>query len=510
VGGCIGGYNAFITELNNAGSALLYSTYLGGNGINPNETVGIIEFGNGDQANALALDSSGNVYVAGQAVSYDFPVTSGSFQATNPSAHSTLPGSGSPFVAKFNVSGTSNTTTPTVTVTPASSTITSALPLTVTVSVSGGSGNPVPTGTVTLASGTYSSAPSTLSGGTATIEIPAGSLVPDEAVACGYAASPDILSANYVPDAASSSTYKFSSGLGSVDVVAPCISVTPDVTTISLTQAQSQPFSLTIAASGGAGNPVPTGTVTLTTGSYTSAATTLSAGGATITIPAGTLIAGENLLNISYSGDNNYARFPLASLAIVNVTTGSGTPSFTITGTPVTVNAGATTGNTSTITVTSTAGFKGSVNLTAAVTSGPTGAQFPPTFSFVPSSQVIVGVNPGTATLIIATRAVGVCNQAHQMKRTVPRYAWYTESGAALGCLLLLGFTPRRRNWRATLALLVVLVTATGGLLGCGGSGSGSACSGTTPGIYTVTVTGTSGPTTAAGEIVLTVQEPTR
>ena len=52
-GGCIGGYNAFITELNSAGSALVYSTYLGGNGINPDDSVGIIEYGDGDQANAF-------------------------------------------------------------------------------------------------------------------------------------------------------------------------------------------------------------------------------------------------------------------------------------------------------------------------------------------------------------------------------------------------------------------------------------------------------------------------
>jgi len=56
-----GGQNAFVSKLNAAGSALVYSTYLGGNGVY------------GDSANAIAVDSSGNAYVAGETDSSDFP-----------------------------------------------------------------------------------------------------------------------------------------------------------------------------------------------------------------------------------------------------------------------------------------------------------------------------------------------------------------------------------------------------------------------------------------------------
>ena len=54
-----GGYDAFVTKLNAAGSALVYSTYLGGSGR---------RFGQG-----IAVDGSGNAYVTGSTSSTNFP-----------------------------------------------------------------------------------------------------------------------------------------------------------------------------------------------------------------------------------------------------------------------------------------------------------------------------------------------------------------------------------------------------------------------------------------------------
>jgi uncharacterized protein (TIGR03437 family) len=51
----------FVTKLNPAGSVLVYSTYLGG--------------GSADDAYALALDRNGNVYITGRTNSSDFPLT---------------------------------------------------------------------------------------------------------------------------------------------------------------------------------------------------------------------------------------------------------------------------------------------------------------------------------------------------------------------------------------------------------------------------------------------------
>ncbi len=81
-----GGRNAVVLKLNPAGNSLVFSTYLGGSGL--------------DVANGIALDSSGNIYVAGDTTSTNFPATSGAFQRSNR-------GSQNAFVAKLNSSGSS-------------------------------------------------------------------------------------------------------------------------------------------------------------------------------------------------------------------------------------------------------------------------------------------------------------------------------------------------------------------------------------------------------------------
>jgi hypothetical protein len=76
---------AFVAKLNSAGSALVYSTYLGGSAQ--------------DGSNAIAVDSAGSAYVTGWTCSSDFP-TALPLQAS-------LKGACDPFVTKFNPSGTS-------------------------------------------------------------------------------------------------------------------------------------------------------------------------------------------------------------------------------------------------------------------------------------------------------------------------------------------------------------------------------------------------------------------
>ncbi|BCB77874.1 hypothetical protein Pflav_042840 [Phytohabitans flavus] len=77
-------YDAFVAKVNPTGSGLVYSTFLGGFDI--------------DDILAIALDGSGQAYVAGQTASSNFPTTSGAFDTT---ANGEYDG----FVAKFNASG---------------------------------------------------------------------------------------------------------------------------------------------------------------------------------------------------------------------------------------------------------------------------------------------------------------------------------------------------------------------------------------------------------------------
>ena len=72
-----GGTNAFLFELNPAGSQLLYSTYLGGSGGAYTSFDGSSspDVQGEDYGSGIALDSAGNAYVVGTTNSTDFPTT---------------------------------------------------------------------------------------------------------------------------------------------------------------------------------------------------------------------------------------------------------------------------------------------------------------------------------------------------------------------------------------------------------------------------------------------------
>jgi hypothetical protein len=80
-----GGNDAFVTKLNAQGSALVYSTYLGGSGT--------------DSATGVAVDASGNAYITGGTQSPDFPIT---FDAIQPAFGG---GFGDAFVTRLNAAG---------------------------------------------------------------------------------------------------------------------------------------------------------------------------------------------------------------------------------------------------------------------------------------------------------------------------------------------------------------------------------------------------------------------
>ena len=84
-GGASQTQDVFVTKLNAAGTALVYSTYLGG--------------ASDDLGNGIAVDALGNAYVTGTTGSSNFPVSAGAFQQTNPA------GWYKGFVAKLNSTG---------------------------------------------------------------------------------------------------------------------------------------------------------------------------------------------------------------------------------------------------------------------------------------------------------------------------------------------------------------------------------------------------------------------
>lgn len=85
-----GSVDGFITKLNSSGSALLYSTFLGGNEQ---------PIGNSDVILDVTIDSAGNLYATGSTNATNFPTTNGAYQQT-------INGISDGFVTKLNSNGT--------------------------------------------------------------------------------------------------------------------------------------------------------------------------------------------------------------------------------------------------------------------------------------------------------------------------------------------------------------------------------------------------------------------
>lgn len=83
-----GAQDTFVTKVSTDGSALLYSTYLGGSG--------------NDEAYAIAVDGSGSAYLTGWTDSANFPTSPSAFQGSN---HAVSPYTISAFVVKFSSDG---------------------------------------------------------------------------------------------------------------------------------------------------------------------------------------------------------------------------------------------------------------------------------------------------------------------------------------------------------------------------------------------------------------------
>jgi hypothetical protein len=452
--------NAFVAKLNPAGSALLYSTYLGGSGTSCSGS-GALGY-NGDVGLALALDSLGNAYVSGVTFSKDFPVTQGAFQTTNRFSYKAGPGP-TAFVSKLNSSG-------------------SALVYSTYLGGSGGFINISPFFAQT--------------GGDLASGLAVDSL--GDAYVTGSTASADFP----VTAGAVQSTNSYVVSTGACGNSCPNGTNGYNAFVTELNPTGSALLYSTYLGGNGANSNVESSERAVATGDVSGA------------------LALDGSGNVYIAGQAESATFPvttdafqttipaLTSAVISKLALGPPGSGFTITGTPATVAVGATSGNTSTITVTPLVGFTGSVALTAAITAEPAGAVNPPTFTFGSTTPVaITGSSAGSATLTIDTTTAAGCQVSNMKPQQFP---WPIPGGATLAVLVLVAL-PRRRQWSRWLALVLLAAGLVASLSACGSGSQTKTCgtafrSPTTAGAYTVVITGTSGASSASGAITLTVE----
>jgi subtilase family serine protease len=371
----------------------------------------------------------------------------------------------------------------TVTVSPTSSSLKVNTALSVPVTVAGSSGTP--TGTVTLSGGGYTSAAGTLSGGSYTFTIPADSL----------SKGTDTLTVTYNGDP----TYAVATGTAQVTVTLLTASVTVNPSLTSLFTNQSLTVSGTVTGTGG----TPSGTVKLTGGGYTSAAVSLSSGSYSVTVPAGKLTAGSDVLTVTYSGDANFAS--TTGTTTVTVTTFVLlTPAVAVTPGASSIDTGQSLGVTGNVTGTGGTAT-GAVTLTsgsytsAAVTLSSSGA-----FSFtIPPNSLSAGTDTLTVTYTgdstynsnTGTASVTVTASVYALSATTP--AGIAPGASATSTVTVSTSTGYAGAVTLTCALTSSPTGATD-LPTCSGASSAvNLSSGTTSGTATVTVNTTAASSSA-------------
>ncbi len=259
---------------------------------------------------------------------------------------------------------------------------------------------------------------------------------------------------------------------------------------------------ITSTVTGQNGLPIPTGTVSFSAGGSESEwndTEPLKNGSASsMALPGGLFFPPTNgqitvPINVSYSGDSTYGP---ASVNVSLIVTQGFLPPFSVMATPVTIaSPGATTSNTSTITVTPGNGFTGAVYLSCALTSSPPGAVHLPTCSAPSDALNITGTGAVTAVMTVnsaapSSSASSLSLQDWRLAKGQPPLV--ASAGVLAVCFFLLGAAARYPNRRVVATFLFTFVIF-GALVGCGG---GSATTpplpptnpGTTAGTYMFTV----------------------
>jgi hypothetical protein len=372
--------------------------------------------------------------------------------------------------------------TPTVSVTASAASVTQGVSIVLTATVSGS--GVVPTGSIIFYDG---------SGVLGTVKL-------NNTGIATYSASTLALGTNSITASYGGDTnyVAATSPAMAVTVTAPgSTASTVTVKPASTTVAAGQSLVVAVTVSGPAGGASPSGSVNLATGSYSSWQP-LFGGTASFTLPAGTLISGANTLTASYPGDPVYA----AGTAAATVTV---PPVLVAIPAPPSVTPGASTTATATFSAGTT--YQGTLNLTCALTTSPTGAQSLPTCTMNPTRLAIATGGTGTSTLTVKTTAAST---AFLRKPSIGNPWRIAGGGTVLALLLTCGISSWRRRWISMLALLAVFTVVAA--IGCGGGSSSTGSTGspgTTAGNYVFTVTGTDSSNssiTATTTVAVTVQ----
>ncbi len=249
----------------------------------------------------------------------------------------------------------------------------------------------------------------------------------------------------------------------------------------------TQNLTVTANVAGVSGQPTPTGSISFYAdgpgGSWISSCT-LANGSCSFTFTGGTWSPGTVTVQVGYSGDSTYA----ASSVVVPVTMLN---VFTMTAaSSVSFAAGATAGNTSTLTVTPANGFTGPIYFACTIAYYPPGAQHLPTCS-VPASVNVTSASAVTSAMTISSTGPTTVSRAEEIRS--PRWL-AAQSLAFVAGILVVGLPLRRRvRLHGTALCLLIVLVGSMALVSCGGGGSGGGgqtIRGTTPGTYKFMVDG--------------------
>jgi beta-propeller repeat-containing protein/centrosomal CEP192-like protein/HYDIN/CFA65/VesB family protein len=468
------GANAFVAQLQPDGTALVYSTYLGGSGV--------------DQGRGVVVDSSGNAFVTGSTQSPNFPLVG--------PEQNFLDGGTDAFIAKI-----SSAPSPGVLLTPAalnfgtiatgvesspqSSTLTNAGDATLNISSISLTGtNPADfteksTCTGSLASGSSCTITSTFKP-TVTLS---GTLTATISISDNAVGSPHTITLSGMANAPTANVTLFPASLVFSGVAVGQKSPAQIVTLNNAGTAATKIISITFTGTN-------KGDFSQTNNCGTSLA---AAASCQINVFFQPTAAGVRQAELDVNDD---------APASPQITTLFGGENFglAVSPSPITVSAGQTT--TTQVSVVPGNGFNQAVALTC--TGAPAGA----TCNLNPASVTLDGTNTAFSTVTITTMARGINLPVRrfQLPGGLPPVApWLAVFGLALLALVLTacGAAPQMRH-RACLgfgaALVLLAISA-----GCGGGGGGSITRGTPAGQFTLTVTGKAGTLSVKGQFILIV-----